>query len=130
MVGVTLASAGCGSSASATGDTLKLSQTDDGKSYTIKVGDTIQVVIPGNPTTGYEWASALSDADKALLQQLGEPQYAPDRADENVVGAGGVYTLTFKAAEKGQATLKLAYARQSESDAAPNQTFTATITIE
>jgi predicted secreted protein len=128
-VAMGLASAGCGSSANADSDTLKLAQTDDGKSFTVKTGDTIQVVIPGNPTTGYEWAAALADADAALLQQLGDPVYAPDSTGEAVVGSGGVYTFTFKAVGEGQAVLKLAYARSFET-VEPIQTFTVTLTIK
>jgi predicted secreted protein len=129
VVAVAMMSVGCGSSAGAATSTLKLGQTDDGKTFSVKVGDTIQVVIPGNPTTGYEWTAALSDKDAALLQQVGEPQYAANNTDENRVGSGGVFTLTFKATAKGQAVLKLAYARSFES-VQPIQTFTATLNIE
>jgi predicted secreted protein len=129
VVAVAMMSAGCGSSVGAATSTLKLGQTDDGKTFSVKVGDTIQVVIPGNPTTGYEWTAALADKDAALIQQLGEPQYAANNTDENLVGSGGIYTLTFKAVAKGQATLKLAYARSFES-VQPVQTFTATLNIE
>ena len=128
VAAVAMMSAGCGSSAGAAASTLKLGQTDDGKTFTVKVGDTIQVVIPGNPTTGYEWTAVLADKDAALIQQLGEPQYAADNADDNLVGSGGVFTLTFKAVAKGQATLKLAYARSFES-VQPVQTFTATVNV-
>jgi predicted secreted protein len=129
VIAVAMMSVGCGSSAGAATSTLKLGQTDDGKTFSVKVGDTIQVVIPGNPTTGYEWTAALSDKDAALLQQVGEPQYAANNTDENRVGSGGVFTLTVKATAKGQAVLKLAYARSFES-VQPIQTFTATLNIE
>jgi predicted secreted protein len=129
VVAVAMMSAGCGSSAGAASSTLKLGQTDDGKTFTVRVGDTIQVVIPGNPTTGYEWTAVLAAKDAALIQQLGEPQYAANNTGDNLVGSGGVFTLTFKAVAKGQATLKLAYARSFES-VQPIQTFTATVNIE
>lgn len=130
LVTMTVLGAGCGSAASANGGRLTLGPADDGKSYTVNKGDIIQVVIPGNPTTGYRWASELTDTDKALLQEMGEPQYAPENRDANLVGAGGTYTLTFKAVEKGQATLKVAYARPWETGVPPLQTFTASLTIE
>ena len=129
VVAVAMMSAGCGSSAGAATGTLKLGQIDEGKTFAVKVGDTIQVVIPGNPTTGYEWTAVLADKDAAFIQQVGEPQYAANNTDDNLVGAGGVFTLTFKAVAKGQAVLKLAYARSFES-VQPAQTFTATLNIE
>jgi len=129
VVAAAVMSAGCGSSAEAAKGTLKLGVKDDGKTFAVKVGDTFQVVIPGNPTTGYAWAVALADSDSALVQQVGEPQYAADSTDGSLVGSGGVYTFTFKAIAKGQALLKLDYARAWES-VPPVQTYTATLTIE
>ncbi len=119
---------GC-TSANATNGPLKLAQTDSGKSFAVKVGDEIQIVIPGNVTTGYAWSAALSDEDAAILAQQGEPAYVEDATDEQVVGAGGVYTFTFKAVTAGQATLTLVYERPWESGA-PAQTFEVQITVE
>jgi inhibitor of cysteine peptidase len=119
---------GC-SSAAASGGPLKLTNADNGKAYTVKAGDSIEVVIAGNPTTGYEWMANLSDEDAALLELVGEPAYQPDTTDEQVVGSGGTYTFTFEAAAAGEATLKLIYARSWE-DVEPIETFEVTVTIE
>lgn len=125
---VAAVAAGC-SSASAAGGPLKLTQADNGKAYTVKAGDTIQVVIAGNPTTGFSWAADLSEESAALLEQAGEPAYVQDTTDQAVVGAGGTYTFTFKAAAAGQATLRLVYARSWE-NVDPAQTFEVQLTIE
>ncbi len=119
---------GC-ASANAAGGPLKLAQSDSGKAFTIKVGDTIQVILPGNMTTGFAWVAALDDKASALLVQDGEPVYAEQSTDAQVVGAGGTFTFTFKAEAAGQATLKLVYERSWE-NVAPEQTFEAQITIE
>jgi len=126
---IAIASAGCGSSADAAGGPLKLGEADNGKAYTVKVGDIIEVIVPGNPTTGFSWAAALAEKDAALVQQVGEPVYATEASDGAVVGAGGTFTLTFKAAADGEALLKLVYARPWES-VPPESTFTVTLTIE
>ncbi|MFH0916947.1 MAG: protease inhibitor I42 family protein [bacterium] len=126
---VAITSAGCGSSANAAGGPLTLRETDNNKAYTVKVGDTIEVTIPGNPTTGFSWTAALTEKDAALVRQVGEPAYAPERSDSMVLGAGGVYTFTFKAAAKGKALLRLVYARPWES-VEPEQTFAVTLAIE
>jgi inhibitor of cysteine peptidase len=119
---------GC-SSAKASSGPLKLTDADSGKDFTVKVGDQIQVILPGNMTTGYSWSAALSDKDAALLVQDGEPVYAPDATDGPVVGAGGTFTFDFKAVTAGRATLKLVYERSWESGAAA-QTFEVQITIK
>ena len=122
-----VAAAGCAAANAAAGP-LKLADADNGKAYTVKVGDTVQVVIPGNPTTGYSWVAALSESDAALLQQQGEPAYA-EGSNGQVVGEGGTFTFTFKAVKAGQATLKLVYERPWEKDA-PAQTYQVELTIE
>jgi len=127
LVGVT--AAGCGSPASAAGGPLKIGEADNGKAFTVKVGDTIEVSIVGNPTTGYAWTVALSDKDAAILAQVGEPAYEQDQTEGQIVGAGGTYTFTFKAAAKGTATLTLVYARAWES-VEPLHTYAVTVTVE
>jgi inhibitor of cysteine peptidase len=121
-----ITSAGCGSSADAAEGTLKVGEADNGKAYTVRVGSTIEVIIPGNPTTGFTWTAALAEKDAALVQQIGEAAYT---TDGTLIGAGGTYTFTFKAAAKGEALLKLVYARSWES-VPPEKTFTITLTIE
>lgn len=126
---VAVAAAGCGDSANAGSGPLKLGEQDNGKSFTVETGDTIEVVLPGNPTTGYGWTAALSDEDAALLEQVGEPEYVADEVAEHIVGSGGQFTLTFKAKAEGEATLKLVYSRSWE-DVEPEQTFEVQITVE
>jgi predicted secreted protein len=126
---VAITSAGCGSSATAASGPLKLGEADNGNAYTVKVGDTIEVIIPGNMTTGFSWAANLADKDAALLQQVGEPAYVSESTAANLVGGGGTFTLTFKAVAKGEALLKLVYARPWE-NVAPEKVFTVTLTIE
>jgi predicted secreted protein len=110
--------------------TLALTEADNSKSFTVHVGDTISVVLAGNPTTGYSWESALADEATALLTLVGEPAFAQDKVGANVVGSGGKYTFTFSAAAAGQVELKLKYWRPFEAQAEPLQTFSASITIQ
>ena len=121
-----ITSSGCGSQANATPGPLRLGEVDNGKAYTVKVGDTIEVVIPGNLTTGFGWTAALTEKDATLVQQVGKPAYA---TDSTLVGSGGTFTLTFKAMAKGEAILKLVYVRPWET-VVPEKTFSATVTVE
>jgi inhibitor of cysteine peptidase len=110
---------------------LSLAEADNGKAFTLNVGDTMTVTLAGNPTTGYEWTADLTDEAAALLVAAeDDPAYLADTVDPNVVGSGGMYTFTFTAAAAGQVELKLKYWRSFEPDTAPVQTFTATITIQ
>jgi inhibitor of cysteine peptidase len=124
-----VSAAGCGGAANAGDGALKLTEADNGRTFTVKTGDTIEVVIAGNPTTGYEWTAVLDEASAALLEQVGEPVYAAESTDQTLVGGGGTYTFTFKALKSGSADLRLAYARAWE-NVDPIQTFTVAVTIE
>lgn len=126
---VAVVPAGCGSETQAAEGPLSLTETDNGKTFTVKAGGPIEVVLPGNPTTGYAWTAALTGEDAALLE-LVEDFYEEDPVEGDVVGSGGVYTFTFRAAAEGTAQLKLIYARSFEPEAEPDQTFEVTITIE
>jgi predicted secreted protein len=111
--------------------TLALVESDNGKSYTVKVGDTISVVLAGNPTTGYEWESAMAEEIAPLLTlNGGKATYTPDKVEAGVVGSGGKYTFVFTAAASGQVELKLKYWRSFEAQAEPLQTFGVTITVK
>ena len=130
IIGTALASAGCGSQANANGGPVKLTDADNRKAVTVKVGDNIQVVLSGNPTTGYTWSASLSDKDTAVLQQQGDQVYVQQNTAPSVVGAGGTFTFTFKAAAAGKVTLALGYARPFEAGVAPIQTYTVTVTVK
>ena len=127
---IVLAAVGCSSGDADTSGDLSLTEADSGKSFTVKVGDIITVLIPGNTTTGYEWVADLSDASAALLSLTGEPVYEQDPGSEGLVGAGGEYTFTFTAKAPGQAELRLKYWRSFEPDVDPIETFVANVTIE
>lgn len=126
---VALSAAGCGDPANAGAGPLKIGEADQGKTFTVKVGQTIEIALAGNPTTGYAWAAALDEKDAALLEQVGEPAYVQDATEGEVVGAGGTYTFTFKAVSEGEATITLVYARAWES-VAPLNTYQVTIVVE
>ncbi len=125
----TAAAAGCGEEATATQGPLELTEADQGKNFTVRAGETLEVILAGNPTTGYAWFAALDDDSAALLKQEGEPVYTQENTDADIVGAGGTYTFTFTAAGEGEALLKLIYVRAWE-DVEPEETFEVNVTVE
>lgn len=115
--------AGCASAAK--GDPIVLTGKDAGKSIEVKVGDTIQVSLEGNPTTGYNWV--MAPQDPAVLEQQGEAEF---KAVDESLGASGLITETFKAMKKGQTTLRLEYKRPWEKDITPEKTFEVTVVVK
>ena len=113
---------GCDSS-SADAASTAVTQSQDGETVALAIGETLTVELAGNPTTGYEWTIARIDA--AFLR-LADSSYAPD---SSAIGSGGRYAFRFEALHAGATTLGLVYRRSWEpSDADP--TFTLAVNIQ
>ena len=105
--------------------TVKVDQSMNGQTITVKKGQTIVVSLDGNPTTGFNWAAA--DLDTTILTQQGDAAF---KADSNLIGAGGMVSLTFEAVGTGTTTLTLNYARSWETGVEPEQIFSVTVVVE
>jgi inhibitor of cysteine peptidase len=103
-------------------NTIVLTAADAGLDLEVTVGDTIQVVLEGNPSTGYGWE--VESIDESVLQMAGEAEFT---SDTDLVGAPGTFTFTFEAVGEGETSLGLVYRRPWE-DAEPADTFGVTIT--
>jgi inhibitor of cysteine peptidase len=103
----------------------RVSEADAGSTVELRVGDTLEVVLDGNPTTGFSWETAAVDA--SVLKQLGEPGFQPDTS---LIGSGGKFTFRFEAVGSGQALLRLIYHRPWEKDVPPEKTFEVTVIVQ
>ncbi len=104
---------------------VKLGEKDLGRTVEMGVGDTLEIVLRGNPTTGYIWDIAF--ADTAILRKVGETKF---KADRKARGSGGKIIIRFKAAMAGKTSLKLIYHRPFEKDRPPIKTFEVTVTVK
>ena len=116
---VLLALAACGS-----GSEVKLDEGDDGSQVELTGGQTLEISLEGNPTTGYTWETA--EVDQNVLRQVGEPQF---EADSDAVGSGGEQTLRFETVTSGSTTLKLVYVRPWEEGIPPQETFSVQVIV-
>jgi inhibitor of cysteine peptidase len=107
-------------------DSLRLSQEDDGGSFEIQVGGTIELSLEANPTTGYAWEMDDADPETSLIEQIGEPTFVSDNPD--AMGAGGVLTFTFRAVDRGEMVIKLVCLSPGAADA-PTETFQIDLTV-
>ena len=97
---------------------VKLSEEDKDRDVFLQVGDSLEIVLEGNPTTGYMWD--LAPWDRRVLEQVGEYAY---KATSDAMGSGGRYTFSFKAIGDGKTDLKWSYARPFEKKATPVKSF-------
>lgn len=104
--------------------TVQLSEADDDRAITLRVGDTLEVNLPGNPSTGYGWQAMPSPSP--ILEPISEPAFRPDGSG---IGAGGRVTLRYRASLAGVLELALAYRRPFENQP-PARMFTIRVTVQ
>jgi inhibitor of cysteine peptidase len=90
---------------------VALTQADNGKSVTMDPGETLQITLNENPSTGFRWA--LEGADNKILELLNS-EYVP--AAGLVPGGGGEHVWRFRAKNTGEARVVLKHWRSWEGD--------------
>ena len=101
-----------------------LTELDDGRTIEAKVGDTIELVLPENASTGYRWAFDGVD-EQVVRASEGELVGKPAK-----VGSGGDvrWRLTALAAAATEVRLKLW--RRWEGDRSIQKRFAVRLTIK
>ena len=113
--------AGCAAS------TVRITSEDAGKQVTLATGQTLEVTLSSNPTTGYSWQ--IADAADGVLEAVGDPAYVQDPGPA-LVGKGGAETFTFTAAKAGRGTLMMEYRRPWETTSTPEQVFEVPVQVD
>lgn len=72
---------------------------------------TFDIILEGNPTTGYEW-TYKTIGDPSVLSIQGT--YVPNSVNPGIVGSGGKYVFHGKALKPGKVSLIFSYARSWE----------------
>lgn len=92
-----------------------ITHKNNGREFKISVGETFQVSLPENPTTGYEWKVRKSGSPFIGLEkeEFVEPKEDLPRPK---VGRAGTKILTFKAAKVGKTELALRLRRSWEDE--------------
>lgn len=104
--------------------TKQISEADAGRLIELSAGDKLEITLPGNPTTGFQWD--VSAGDPAVLQLSDEPEF---ESSDSMVGGKGNIILRFTAVGPGEIELKLIYHRPFEKDLPYAQTFNVTVTV-
>ncbi len=103
---------------------VKLDVGDAGHRVELKTGQTLDISLEANPTTGYTWEA--EGLDEHILQPVGEPEFKPQ---SNLIGAPGILALHFQAVGTGQTTLKLVYHRPWEKEVKPLETYSVEVVV-
>ena len=103
---------------------VAVTQEDNGRVVSVKVGDTVSVRLPENPTTGYSWAIDSIDAKRL---EADAPTYQGEGAG---LGTGGTRTWRLVGRAPGRTRLGLKRWRHWEGDASVVERFAVTLDIK
>ncbi len=103
-----------------------VTEVDRGSQVHLRVGQTLEVRLAANPTTGYTWD--LTAVDRTVLQPVGEPRF--ERGRKQALGSGGTMIWTFRAQAPGTTVLRLEYRRFWEAQSPPADTFEITVQVD
>jgi len=96
---------------------LSLAETDNGRTVDVRLGDTVQVTLRENATTGYRWA--IDRYDEEFVEVLkSEPHYTA-----NTIGVGGTVAFTFQGRKAGTGEVVLKNWRHWEGDSSVTSRF-------
>jgi predicted secreted protein len=103
--------------------TIEIGEFTQQVRVSLKVGDTLRVVLPSTPSTGYSWHVAAGNAVLKATASSNTP------GAQKSVGAPGRQTLVFTAAAPGQHDLILDYSRPWEKGKPPARQYTIAVTV-
>ena len=93
----------------------------------LAVGDTLEVTLASNPSTGFSWTAETQIGDASVVQQTSHVSVGPNSA---MVGAPGAETWTFRALNAGTTTINADYSQPWPGGVKADWTFKANVTVE
>jgi inhibitor of cysteine peptidase len=97
---------------------------NNGQNVTVNAGNTFQVRLPENPTTGFAWNLSFSDG-MTLLQD----KYEPADTSGMKVGVGGTHSWDLKAAKTGLQTISGVYRQPWEPTSRGMENFSLNVNV-
>jgi inhibitor of cysteine peptidase len=104
---------------------VRVTEEDNEDTVSLNIGDKLEVLLEGNPTTGFQWET-IGDFSP-YLRQLGEPVYEPTGEG---IGSGGKMIFAFEAVSAGQTWLELVYHQPFDEETPPSKTFGQTVVVK
>jgi inhibitor of cysteine peptidase len=99
--------------------------TDPTQLVTVKAGETFELVLPSNPSTGYRW-NIIPELDENIVQFV-EQSYISEQPI--IPGSAGVDVWMFRAVGAGDTTVVLGYYPPSNPND-PQEVVTFSIQVE
>lgn len=102
---------------------IRVNENQNGETISVETGDALEVMLEGNPTTGYTWE--VERFDPAVIKQ-GQSDFI---SGSTRLGSAGSQIFRFEAIGSGETVLKLNYKRPFEKGMMPFKDFKVTISV-
>jgi len=97
---------------------IAVTESDNGREFTLARGDWLEISLPATSGTGYTWQTApIADA---LVKPVGDAKFKLDNA---MPGASGHQIFRYSIEASGTGTLELRYIRPWEKGTPPARVF-------
>jgi inhibitor of cysteine peptidase len=106
--------------------TVSAAEHRSAKPIALAVGESVTIELPGNPTAGYQW---VVDAftGTPVVEQSGTPTFTPN---SELMGAPGVFSVTFKAVAAGAQPLTFLYEGPAAGETAPDGIYMTWVNVQ
>ncbi len=96
----------------------------------VQVGETFEVNLCSNPSTGFRWSEEAQISDPAVLQQEDHKFIGPESKPPPPPGTPGQEVWTFKALKQGSSDIYLEYSRPWEGGEKGEWTCTVNVVVK
>jgi predicted secreted protein len=100
---------------------VQVDENSDGNQIKLASGETLDIGLSENRTTGYKWFLKSNGKVCTLVDDSFEPGQAP--------GAPGTHRWKFQAEQAGSGSIQLSYCRTWGEEKTPARTFKLTIRV-
>ena len=97
------------------------------RDITLAVGDTLQVTLASNASTGFSWTAQTQIGDPTVVQQTDHERVGPSAP---MPGASGTEVWTFDALKAGTTTIATDYNQSWPGGTKGEWTFKANVTVQ
>jgi len=96
----------------------------------VQAGETFEVKLCSNPTTGFQWSEKAQISDAAVLKQEDHKFIGPESEPPPPPGTPGQEIWTFKALKQGSSEVYLEYSRPWEGGEKGEWTCTVNVVVK